>query len=113
MLLTRKTSSSSTSSQPAQSVFVDRLQRSLSQALPTLDRRGFLRRSGLGVGVGLAATQLSLVKKADAASAGNGTGKIEVKRTVCTHCSVGCAVDAVVENGVWVRQSPYLIRPSI
>jgi formate dehydrogenase major subunit len=73
MLLTRKSSSSRTSSQlaqpvqPAQSVFVDRLQRGLSQALPTLDRRGFLRRSGLGVGVGLAATQLSLVKKADAA----------------------------------------------
>ena len=113
MLLTRKTSSSSTTAQPAQSVFVDRLQRGLSQALPTLDRRGFLRRSGLGVGVGLAATQLSLVKKADAASAGagDGTGKIEVKRTICTHCSVGCAVDAVVENGVWVRQEPVFDSP--
>ena len=113
MLLTRKTSSSSAATQPGQSVFVDRLQRGLSQALPTLDRRGFLRRSGLGVGVGLAATQLSLVKKADAASAdaGNGTGKIEVKRTVCTHCSVGCAVDAVVENGVWVRQEPVFDSP--
>ena len=113
MLLTRKTSSSSSPTQPGQSVFVDRLQRGLSQALPTLDRRGFLRRSGLGVGVGLAATQLSLVKKADAASAGagNGTGKIEVKRTVCTHCSVGCAVDAVVENGVWVRQEPVFDSP--
>ena len=113
MLLTRKTSSPSTSAQPAHSVFVDRLQRGLSQALPTLDRRGFLRRSGLGVGVGLAATQLSLVKKADAASAGagDGSGKIEVKRTVCTHCSVGCAVDAVVENGVWVRQEPVFDSP--
>jgi formate dehydrogenase major subunit len=113
MLLTRKTSSYSTPTQPAQSVFVDRLQRGLSQALPTLDRRGFLRRSGLGVGVGLAATQLSLVKKADAASAGagNGTGKIEVKRTICSHCSVGCAVDAVVENGVWVRQEPVFDSP--
>ena len=113
MLLTRKSSSSNAPTQPGQSVFVDRLQRGLSQALPTLDRRGFLRRSGLGVGVGLAATQLSLVKKADAASAGagNGTGKIEVKRTVCTHCSVGCAVDAVVENGVWVRQEPVFDSP--
>ena len=113
MLLTRKTSSTSAPTQPGQSVFVDRLQRGLSQALPTLDRRGFLRRSGLGVGVGLAATQLSLVKKADAANAGagDGTGKIEVKRTVCTHCSVGCAVDAVVENGVWVRQEPVFDSP--
>lgn len=63
MLLTRKNSSSNAPAQLGQSVFVDRLQRGLSQALPTLDRRGFLRRSGLGVGVGLAATQLSLVKK--------------------------------------------------
>jgi formate dehydrogenase major subunit len=113
MLLTRKPPTSSSQTQATQSVFVDRLQRGLSQALPTLDRRGFLRRSGLGVGVGLAATQLTLVKKADAANAnaGNGTGKIEVKRTVCTHCSVGCAVDAVVENGVWVRQEPVFDSP--
>ncbi len=109
MLLTRK----SDAAQAGSSGLVDRLQRGLSQALPTLDRRGFLRRSGLGVGVGLAATQLSLVKKVDAANAiaGNATGKIEVKRTVCTHCSVGCAVDAVVENGVWVRQEPVFDSP--
>ena len=35
----------------------------------------------------------------------------EVKRTVCTHCSVGCAIDAVVENGVWVRQEPVFDSP--
>ena len=111
MLLTRKTNS--TTRTAGSSAFVDRLQRGLSQALPTLDRRGFLRRSGLGVGVGLAATQLSLVKKAQASGAmvGEGASKIEVKRTVCTHCSVGCAVDAVVENGVWVRQEPVFDSP--
>jgi formate dehydrogenase major subunit len=110
MLLTRKTNSSTTT--PSSAVFVDSLKRGLSNALPTLDRRGFLRRSGLGVGVGLAATQLSLVKKAGAATTvGDGSGKIEVKRTVCTHCSVGCAVDAVVENGVWVRQEPVFDSP--
>ncbi len=110
MLLTRKTNSSTTV--PDSAVFVDSLKRGLSNALPTLDRRGFLRRSGLGVGVGLAATQLSLVKKAGAATAaGEGGGKIEVKRTVCTHCSVGCAVDAVVENGIWVRQEPVFDSP--
>ncbi len=112
MLLTRKTDSAATSSS-GNSAFVSRLQRGLSQAIPTLDRRGFLRRSGLGIGVGLAATQLTLVKKAQAsgAVATNGSGKIEVKRTVCTHCSVGCAVDAVVENGVWVRQEPVFDSP--
>ncbi|GAB3190422.1 formate dehydrogenase subunit alpha [Hydrogenophaga aquatica] len=89
------------------------LRRGFTHALPTMDRRAFLRRSGLGVGVGLAASQLTLVKKAKAASGGSidGTGKIEVKRTVCTHCSVGCAIDAVVENGVWTRQEPVFDSP--
>src|SRR6059058_5415937 len=35
----------------------------------------------------------------------------EVHRTVCTHCSVGCSIDAVVTNGVWVRQEPVFDSP--
>src|SRR3954454_17255838 len=105
MLLTKKPGAAQAASR---SPFVHSLQRGLASALPTMDRRAFLRRSGLGVGVGIAASSLTLVKKAKAADgkAGVGDGKIEVKRTVCTHCSVGCAIDAVVENGVWVRQEP-------
>jgi formate dehydrogenase major subunit len=112
MLLTKK-STSQVSGRRSQPAFVQSLQRGLVAALPTLDRRSFLRRSGLGVGVGLAASQLMLVKKARAASGGSidGTGKIEVRRTVCTHCSVGCATDAIVENGVWVRQEPVFDSP--
>ena len=34
-----------------------------------------------------------------------------MKRSVCTHCSVGCAIDAVVQNGVWVRQEPVFDSP--
>ncbi|MDB5868398.1 MAG: molybdopterin oxidoreductase, partial [Polaromonas sp.] len=114
MLLTKK--STRLSGEPAHPTgsprFVQSLARGLSNALPTMDRRAFLRRSGLGVGVGLAATQLTLVKKASAAPAETGgTSKIEVRRTVCSHCSVGCAVDAVVENGVWVRQEPVFDSP--
>jgi formate dehydrogenase major subunit len=111
MLLTKKSSSGGHSA--GRSPFVHNLSRGLSQAIPTVDRRAFLRRSGLGVGVGIAASQLTLVKKAKAASGASidGTGKIEVKRTVCTHCSVGCAVDAVVENGVWTRQEPVFDSP--
>ena len=30
---------------------------------------------------------------------------------MCTHCSVGCAVDAIVKNGVWVRQEPVFDSP--
>ncbi len=111
MLLTKK--SSSVGSGAGRSPFVHNLSRGLAQAVPTVDRRAFLRRSGLGVGVGIAATQLTLVKKAKAATGGSidGSGKIEVKRTICTHCSVGCAVDAVVENGVWTRQEPVFDSP--
>ena len=110
MLLTKKSNSTDSS---GRSPFIHSLRRGLSQALPTMDRRAFLRRSGLGVGVGIAATQLTLVKKANAATEKSvvGAGKVEVKRTVCTHSSVGCAVDAVVENGVWVRQEPVFDSP--
>ena len=66
MLLTKKSQSHGGHDAP-RSQFVHSLRRGLSQALPTMDRRAFLRRSGMGVGVGLAASQLSLVKKAQAA----------------------------------------------
>ena len=113
MLLTKKTGAGDSGA--ASSSFVHSLRRGMAHALPTMDRRTFLRRSGLGVGAGLAATQLGLVRKAGAADsdqkAGIGKGKVEVRRTVCTHCSVGCAIDAVVENGVWVRQEPVFDSP--
>ncbi|WP_298831640.1 formate dehydrogenase subunit alpha [uncultured Piscinibacter sp.] len=111
MLLTRKSSSSA---QGSASSLVSSLARGVSRAIPTMDRRSFLRRSGLGVGAGIAVSQLSLVKKAqaaDPAGAASGDKKVVVKRTVCGHCSVGCAIDAVVENGVWVRQEPVFDSP--
>lgn len=111
MLLTRKSGGATSA---AESSFVHSLRRGIAQALPTMDRRTFLRRSGVGVGAGLVASQLSLVKKANAASEGGsnlGKTDISVRRTVCTHCSVGCSVDAVVENGVWVRQEPVFDSP--
>ncbi|MEO8136379.1 MAG: molybdopterin-dependent oxidoreductase, partial [Betaproteobacteria bacterium] len=77
----------------------------------TLDRRSFLQRSGMVAGGAAFASQLpyNLMGKADAAS--DEPRKTEVKRTVCTHCSVGCAIDAIVENGVWVRQEPVFDSP--
>ncbi|GKQ58786.1 formate dehydrogenase [Sphaerotilus sp. FB-3] len=116
MLLTRRsTPTAAPAAGAAPSSLVSSLARGLQRAIPTLDRRSFLRRSGLGVGAGLAASQLTLVKRADASESARtaltGTGKVEVRRTVCGHCSVGCAVDAVVENGVWVRQEPVFDSP--
>ena len=117
MLLTRKPSPSSATNALAApaSGLVASLARGVARAVPTLDRRTFLRRSGLGVGAGIAASQLLLVKKVQAADpakpADGAAKKVEVRRTVCGHCSVGCAVDAVVENGLWVRQEPVFDSP--
>ena len=78
-----------------------------------MDRRTFLKRSGLVAGAGAFASQLP-VRRASARSKRQTEGdatKVEVKRTVCTHCSVGCSVDAIVENGVWTRQEPVFDSP--
>ncbi|HKC53736.1 MAG TPA: molybdopterin-dependent oxidoreductase, partial [Burkholderiales bacterium] len=108
MMLTRKSTGA-----PAQlSSGHGRLSRSLSGMLAkTIDRRTFLKRSGVAAGAGAFASQLpfNMIGKAEAAD--ESAGKIEVKRSVCTHCSVGCAIDAVVQNGVWVRQEPVFDSP--
>ncbi len=110
MLLTRKTFASTDARASS-----GKLQRSLSNTRPaTLDRRAFLKRSGVAaIGTGAVASQLpfSMIGKAEAAEEKSAGGKLEVKRTVCTHCSVGCAIDAVVHNGVWVRQEPVFDSP--
>ncbi|WP_046865375.1 molybdopterin-dependent oxidoreductase, partial [Microvirga massiliensis] len=80
-------------------------------ASETLDRRTFLRRSGLAVG-GLAAVgtiPLGSVRKA--AAAGTMVANAEIRKNVCTHCSVGCTVTAEVQNGVWVGQEPSWTSP--
>src|SRR5262245_20715857 len=72
-----------------------------------MDRRAFLRRSGLTVG-GLAAVgalPLASVRKADAAGS-MATSGATIRKNICTHCSVGCTLLAEVVNGVWVGQEP-------
>jgi formate dehydrogenase major subunit len=104
-MLTRK--STGVSSAPS------RLTRSVSGMLGrTIDRRTFLRRSGIALGASAVASQLpfNIVEESHAAAPAGG-GKVEVKRTVCTHCSVGCSLDAVVQNGVWVRHEPVFDSP--
>ncbi|HQR50572.1 MAG TPA: formate dehydrogenase subunit alpha [Methylophilaceae bacterium] len=78
----------------------------------TLDRREFLKRSGLTAGAGVALSQLPFNMIAKAGTSESRTsGPIETRRTVCTHCSVGCSVNAVVQNGVWIRQEPAFDSP--
>ncbi|HWT54302.1 MAG TPA: formate dehydrogenase subunit alpha [Rhodocyclaceae bacterium] len=78
-----------------------------------LDRRTFMKRSGMVAGAGAFASQLpfNLIGAAEARGEPPPEGKIEVKRSVCTHCSVGCAVDAEVKNGVWIGQEPVFDSP--
>jgi formate dehydrogenase major subunit len=72
-----------------------------------IDRRAFLKRSGLAAGGVAAAATLSsgMVKKAEAQTSPSG-GEVQVVKSVCTHCSVGCTVMAEVQNGVWIGQEP-------
>jgi formate dehydrogenase major subunit len=99
---------------PAPGALTASLARGVRSTLSTtMDRRTFLRRSGIGVGAGAAvgAFSFDMVAPAQAQAQTDAARKIEVHRTVCTHCSVGCAIDAVVENGVWVRQEPVFDSP--
>ena len=70
-----------------------------------VDRRAFLRGSGLAIGgiAGAAALAGHSVKPAQASAS---AAAAQVKKTVCTHCSVGCTVMAEVQNGVWTGQEP-------
>ena len=75
-----------------------------SLAAKTMDRRGFLAASGVTVG-GLAALSLTS-GRVEAATPSTEGGKIVRKKSVCTHCSVGCTVMAEIQNGTWIGQEP-------
>jgi len=76
----------------------------------SMDRRTFLKRSGVTAGgaVLASAVPLGMVKEAKAQSAAKAMKKI---KSVCTHCAVGCTVIAEVDNGVWVGQEPGFDSP--
>lgn len=74
-----------------------------------VDRRTFLRRSGIAAGGAALGAVLpaGTVRRAQAAeTAQTAGGEVEMRRTICTHCSVGCTVEAEVSNGVWIGQEP-------
>ena len=74
-------------------------------AQKSVDRRAFLRGSGLAIGglTAIAATGGSVTKASAAASV---SGAVNTVKTICTHCSVGCTVIAEVASGVWTGQEP-------
>ena len=76
-----------------------------------VDRRTFLKRSGLAAG-GIAVAAASggaMVKPVEAQTAM--ASSIDLVRTVCNHCAVGCTVEAEVDKGVWIGQEPGFDSP--
>ena len=69
-----------------------------------VNRRGFLKGSGIAVG-GLTAFSFAGGSVTPAAASAI-DANMSVMKSVCTHCSVGCTVLAEVRNGVWVGQEP-------
>ena len=76
----------------------------------TLDRRTFLKHSGLAAGGVAAAGSAGLMTRRAKAQTVTAP-EIEKVKSVCTHCSVGCTVVAEVEEGTWVGQEPGFDSP--
>ncbi len=78
------------------------------QSENALDRRTFLRRSGLAAGslAALGALPLGGVRKAKAGPPPAPGAAVTIHKNICTHCAVGCTVTAEVSNGVWIGQEP-------
>lgn len=78
-----------------------------------ISRRAFIRNSSIAaaggaVGVGMFAP--GMMKKAQAKSV-DLESPVEIKRTICSHCSVGCGIYAEVQEGVWTGQEPAFDHP--
>src|SRR2546425_2765280 len=79
-----------------------------SQLGDNLNRRSFLRRSGLAAGslAALGSLPLTSIRQADAGPPPPPGATVTTRKNFCTHCSVGCSVIAEVANGVWIGQEP-------
>jgi formate dehydrogenase major subunit len=78
-----------------------------------VSRRTFMKNSSLAAGGAVAGASLftpGMIKKAQAKSV-DPDAKTEIKRTICSHCSVGCGIYAEVQNGVWTGQEPAFDHP--
>jgi formate dehydrogenase major subunit len=71
-----------------------------------VSRRAFLRRSGVAAGAlaFMGTPRLRSLRAAEPSAPPADT--IDLRRNICTHCSVGCTVLAEVQNGLWTGQEP-------
>ena len=81
-----------------------------------IDRRTFLRRSGLALGGAVVATALPpfMMRKAHAAEMSNAPKAgvpVKTVKTICNFCAVGCGIYGEVQNGVWTGQEPAFDHP--
>ncbi|MEQ8230970.1 MAG: formate dehydrogenase subunit alpha [Gammaproteobacteria bacterium] len=80
---------------------------------PARDRRAFLRAAAGSAGAlaVLGGTQQLRMVRAAGAQASTAPPETVVRRSVCTHCSVGCGVIAEVTEGIWTGQEPDFHSP--
>jgi len=72
-----------------------------------LDRRTFLHRAGLAGGLATLGTlSLGAVRRAAAGPPPPVGATVTTRKSICTHCAVGCTVLAEVVNDVWIGQEP-------
>ncbi|ASJ95154.1 MULTISPECIES: molybdopterin-dependent oxidoreductase [Shewanella] len=96
MKLTRKTNEAATAAKPSLGI----------------SRRQFMKHAGITTG-GIAAASLlgtGMMRRAEAKDIPH-DAPIEIKRTVCSACAVGCGLYAEVQNGVWTGQEPAFDHP--
>ncbi|MCF1431365.1 MAG: molybdopterin-dependent oxidoreductase [Shewanella sp.] len=77
-----------------------------------ISRRQFMKHAGIATG-GIAAASLmgtGMMRRAEAAEVPY-DAPIEIKRTICSACAVGCGLYAEVQNGVWIGQEPAFDHP--
>ena len=84
------------------------LTRTFATQTNDINRRNFLRRSGIAAGAlgALGTLSLGTVRKAQAGPPPQPGIGVETRQSICTHCSVGCTVTAEVQNGLWIGQEP-------
>jgi formate dehydrogenase major subunit len=84
------------------------LARTFATQTNDINRRNFLRRSGIAAGAlgALGTLSLGTVRKAQAGPPPRPGIGVETRKSICTHCSVGCTVTAEVQNGLWIGQEP-------
>jgi len=76
-----------------------------------LDRRDFLKATGVG-GLSIAAAFAPpLAREVEAQDRQPQAPKLEEYKTICTKCAVGCGLIGEVQNGVWVSQEPWFEHP--